>query len=78
MTPDDFLPRKGRVGETPADIAQHIAIFLDGVKQRFVIAYDCVEGCVERYKRVGGDFVLIGDEVAVETVHGAVTVEWRK
>lgn len=81
MTPNDFLPRCGRVGETPHEIAQHMSIFLDGVEQRDVISYDCNAGTVERCKtNADGDiYVEPGtDDVAVETLKGVVTVEWKE
>jgi len=81
VTPNDFLPRMGRVGETPHEIARHIAVFLDGVEQRYVIAYDCNAGTVERYKRNDDQFVTTGPphdpEIEIETLTGVVTVEWK-
>lgn len=58
-------------------IGANLVITLNGVEQQMVIAYDKVAGWVIRCEQTpDGKIVLKGDEAALETVNGAVAVEY--
>ena len=53
-----------------------LAIYLDGVKQEYVVTADSDEGIIIRLKRYpDGAFVVSGDEIVRETLNGDVRIE---
>jgi hypothetical protein len=71
------IPRKLSVSDNHP-LAPRLRIQLDGVEQRYVIAYDIDAGIVERCKLdADGHVYAEGDEIVRETVSGVVTVELR-
>ncbi|WP_242183227.1 hypothetical protein [Sphingomonas sp. CARO-RG-8B-R24-01] len=57
------------------DIAFDLNIFVDGVEQRNVVSYDCNAGLVKRFLiSASGRFIVEGDQVVLETIHGTVEV----
>jgi hypothetical protein len=76
-------PRKFSVEQRIAspDFGPRLNIFLDGVEQRKVIAYDCDAGTVKRFKLDRDGKIMLNekrDEALTEIVSGIVTVEWRQ
>lgn len=77
------LPKKLSVSDSWYKVyhGDGIAVYLDGVEQRFVVSYDMEAGTIERYKpRTDGQFDIAHDEqgdayFVTEQLTGAVTVE---
>lgn len=59
--------------------ARRVRVFVSGVQQEFVIAYDCDAGWVERYERSADNRFITNGRGApsVETVRGNVTAVLR-
>lgn len=74
------LPIRMAVSDRDFDpeIGRSLNIWVDGVLQDKVIAFDRDEGFVERYQLRDGQMFAEGDEVAKETVTGEVVVSWRE
>lgn len=78
----DAPPVAYDVGQPDFDfeVGRRLRVFLDGVEQKMVMSYDIERGQVVRQKP-GPDGGPIPDEtgesVAVETLEGVVTVEWK-
>ena len=60
------------------EIGRSLNVWVDGVLQDKVIAFDRDEGFVERYCQREGEMFIEGDEVAKETVTGEVAISWRE
>lgn len=55
--------------------AGNLDIFLDGVEQTDITAYDCAAGTVKRGKRDASGMIMIeGDEFVMEVIRGTVEV----
>lgn len=63
------------------DVGARLRIFVDGVEQRNVTAYDCGAGTVVKFT-LGSDGQPVIDPlshtIVSETATGTVTVEWRE
>jgi homogentisate 1,2-dioxygenase len=61
-------------------IGRFIEIVLDEKRQDHVISYDVDAGTVDRFVTDADGRVVLnakGDEIRVETLHGAVEVRWK-
>jgi hypothetical protein len=73
-------PRRYGVGALDYDheIGRKLQIYLDGVEQSEVIAYDVDAGIVSVFRKGADHRIVIEDREAVrDTLTGYVTVEWR-
>ena len=59
--------------ETVLSFGKPLRVFLDGVEQRDVIRAQ--DGMIEVFKRRDGEYVIDGNELATECLHGEVRVE---
>lgn len=58
------------------DAGKTITVYLDGEKIEDCVAADEEAGVVQKGKRdAAGDFEIVDDEIAVETLHGQVRIE---
>ncbi|WP_242137378.1 hypothetical protein [Sphingomonas sp. TREG-RG-20F-R18-01] len=79
---DQLIPavlsiEEGEPGFRPdwQDIAFNLNIFVDGVEQRNVVSYSCNAGLLKRLQvSEDGRFIVEGDQVVLETIHGTVEV----
>lgn len=75
------LPRKLDAGDDAARpflSKGTIAVFVDGIEQKFVQSYDMDAGEITRYMKneKGEIFTVDGNVIATETIKGVVTVRY--